>query len=339
MNMNILQSGVPAWHTAEEMQLFSNAAHIAEGLILAAVALSALAQQFGHLGRGRWRFLWPGLLLGAGVFLLAYLLIPWHGLSMSLPQWRFIFGDPQQRQHFIIAVALTVCGAAEVANVRRFRRWLAPVFPLAVLLIGAAFLSHTQHGAASSMQRAMLVHRLLGITLIVSAALALASRLKPEMAALRYAWPVALLGSAALLFTYREPKGAYHGEHVTADAAETVVVAPLVGQSLADNLLAYMNRLEHVESVPDTTLRKRLPLNINMLRDIIAEYDREMRVLDVPADTSWRVIVDSLRLDLDKMPTLPAADLPTFLPGHQRRVRNLIRAHERMLQQNRARAP
>ena len=204
------QHGVPAWHTAEEMQLISNAAHLVEGAIIGAVAVIALAQASGRLGNGRSRFAWPVLLLSAGVLLLVYLLAPWHGVDTAIAQWQYIFSDPQQRQHFAIACALTLGGWAEVARTRRDRPWLVPVFPISMLAVGVAFLAHTQHGTAAAVERAVLIHRLLGVVLTGTALLLFGARVKPQVRWLQYAWPAALLIAALLLFVYREPAGAYH---------------------------------------------------------------------------------------------------------------------------------
>jgi hypothetical protein len=205
-----MQHGAIAWHTPEEMQLISNAAHVVEGAIIMIVAVIALAQAIGYALSGRRRFAWPSLLLAAGVFLLLYLLIPWHGFDQAVAQWQYIFTDPQQRQHFAIAVALTLAGGAEVLHVRRADRWLAPVFPLATVAVGIAFFMHTQHGTTEAVQRAVLIHKLLGMFLGSAGVLAMTARIKPQVRWLQFAWPAALLIAAVLLFVYREPAGAYH---------------------------------------------------------------------------------------------------------------------------------
>jgi hypothetical protein len=207
----MLQAGVPAWHTPEDMEAFSNAAHVAEGVVIAAAALIALAQAAGHAHSGRTRLASPMLVLFGGVFLLVFLLFPHHGLDLARDQWVFIFGDPQQRQHLLIAAALAIAGWAEVAHQRRPRKWLAIALPIALALIGASFLLHTQHGTTAAVERATHVHRLLGSVLTATAALVVASRLKPKVQWLHYAWPIALLFAALLLFAYREPIGAYGG--------------------------------------------------------------------------------------------------------------------------------
>lgn len=205
-----MQHGAVAWHTPEEMQLLSNAAHIVEGAIIGVIALLALAQAMGYAVSGRARLAWPGLVLFAGVFLLLYLLIPWHGLDQAVAQWQYIFSDAQQRQHLVIAVALTLAGVAEVLYLRRADAWLEPIFPLATLSVGVAFFVHTQHGTSEAVQRAVLIHQLLGVVLGSAGVLALGARIKPHLRWLQFAWPLALLIAALLLFVYREPAGAYH---------------------------------------------------------------------------------------------------------------------------------
>jgi hypothetical protein len=204
-----VQTGVPAWHTPEEMQAFSNAAHVAEGTIIAAVALLVLAEQVRASQRPFRLFSWPTLVLFAGVFLLGYLLIPWHGPSMATAQWSFIFSDPQQRQHVWIALALVASGLLEIVSRRTGVASLRYGFPVGLALIGAAFLSHAQHGTSAAVQRAVIIHRLLGASLLAAAALALAARSGSRAKWLHYAWPLMLIITALLLFLYREPAGAY----------------------------------------------------------------------------------------------------------------------------------
>lgn len=214
----IIQTGVPAWHTPEEMRALSNAAHVAEGAIVSIVALLALAEASGRLRDRNARYAWPSLPFLAGTFLFLYLLLPHHGLSRAAAQWRFIFGDPQQRQHLLIAGTLLVGSAAELGHRRGGRAWLRLVFPAALAVAALVFLLHTQHGESGAIRRAVLIHRLLALSLGLAGGLSLAARLRPAATWLKYAWPCALMISALLLLVYREPAGAYAAP--TADSAD-----------------------------------------------------------------------------------------------------------------------
>ena len=201
-------------HSPEEMRQISNLAHLAEGIVLGTAALIALAQARGLFDEGKQRYAWPTLVVAAGVFLLGYLVIPHHGLENARTQWRFVFGDPQQRQHVMISLLVLVGGALELlatAGKLNGRLWHL-AWPAALLLVGVLFLIHPQHGTSEAVARATLVHRILGTTLAGAGIIAGANAVRAAHShALATLWPVALLAASVLLLIYREPSGAYHG--------------------------------------------------------------------------------------------------------------------------------
>jgi hypothetical protein len=207
---------VPPFHTADEMRNISDLAHRVEGAVLGLAAVVALAQATGRYTTRRARLAWPALILAAGVFLLAYLLLPHHGPGLARAQWAFVFGDPQQRQHLALALLVTLGGAAEL--VHRTGRVRGPVWalawPTAAALVGVTFAVHTQHGTGEAVDRAVLIHRVLGALLIATGALKAAEvRWAARVRWLAFPWTLTLLAGAALLALYREPEGAYTAEH------------------------------------------------------------------------------------------------------------------------------
>lgn len=199
-------------HGAEEMQRISNLAHWGEGAVLALAGVIAMVDAAGY-GAGRARYLWPGLIVFAGLALLGYLLLPHHGLEHARDQWAFVFGDPQQRQHVVLAALALVAGAIELAyHAGRLQRpaWQL-VWPAAVGTVGLMFARHTQHGTAEAVARAALIHRYLGLLFIATGALRAAEIFGGAHTRwLAFSWPFTLLAAAALLGAYREPAGAYH---------------------------------------------------------------------------------------------------------------------------------
>jgi hypothetical protein len=197
-----------ASHTPEEMRRLSNLGHLAEGLVLATVGVLALLSSFGVVAWASTS--WPLLILLAGVLLLA-LIYPLHPLS----DWPRIWRDPQQRQHTIIAAALAVAGTSELLRGSGDRGW-GYVWPVALLVIGVLFLTHAQHGRGRAVARAVLLHRILGIT-VICAGLLRAIEVGTGASAFASLWPIALLVAAAQLIVYREPEGAFeetgHGGH------------------------------------------------------------------------------------------------------------------------------
>lgn len=116
----------------------------------------------------------------------------------------------------------------------------------------------------------------------------------------------------------------------TADSLNSPTVV-LVGRNLADNLLAYMDRLEELDTATTETLRRRLPVHVRMLTELLAQYDREMTILDVKGGHRWQATVDSVRSDLSILQQANDRELRPALKAHQRRVGKLITHHETML--------
>lgn len=205
---------LPALHTPEEMQRISNLAHVLEGAVIAAASLLMIAESRGGLRRGGGRYAWPLLLVGAGVFLLGYLLIPHHGLELARAQWRWVFADPQQRQHMLLAALVATGAGGELAwrsNRAHGLIWRL-AWPATTALIGLVFTLHAQHGTDAAVEQATTIHRALGVVLLLSAAFraaAVFSREHPRSARLELSAGIALFVAGVLLVVYREPPGAY----------------------------------------------------------------------------------------------------------------------------------
>lgn len=197
------------YHTAAELRHLSNVGHVVEGLLLAGVAMLALAQAFGHLQTGRARYLWPALLLAAGLFLPA-LIFTHPTLAIMRAHLSVIVGDPQQRQHLFMAAVLLCSGIAEVVAIHRDKPALRMVWPIALVAIGVLFLLHPQHGTGDAVRLATTIHQWVGSISIASGIIrAIDLRFAARARWSRVTWPILLLVAAILLAIYREPPGAY----------------------------------------------------------------------------------------------------------------------------------
>ena len=189
-------------HSPQEMRRLSDLGHRVEGVLLALVGLLTI---LGDAGIAGWAATaWPILLLVAGVALLI-LIYPLYPPS----DWSLIWRDPQQRQHTIMAAAVALAGTAELLRARG-ALW-GYVWPGALLLIGALFLIHTQHGQGSAVVRAVLLHRVLGGTIFAAGLFRLAEVITGR-GTFALLWPLLLLAAAAQLLIYREPAGAFEAE-------------------------------------------------------------------------------------------------------------------------------
>ena|SRR2546422_7490573 len=197
--------------TPEQLQFISNIGHTIEGVLFAIVGLIALVQAMGYMRSKRAQYLWPSLIVIAGIFLPAYIFLQ-RGFDQISVSWNFVINDPQQRQHFFMAGLLMIAGAAELAvrsNTVRGRLWKF-VAPGALLVIGITLLFHTQYGTTEAIAESMRKHHYQGAAVILVALFRTADILwQRRNKWLAYPWIVFLFVAAALLITYREPWGAY----------------------------------------------------------------------------------------------------------------------------------
>jgi len=201
---------VPPLHTPVEMRQISDLAHVMEGVVLGLAAAVVIAQARGVSGRAR--FAWPGLILLAGAALLGYLFVPHHGVARARLQWGFVLGDPEQRQHVIIAALVTVAGIVELLNRagRLSARGWRLAWPAALVVIGLMFVLHEQHGTAESVRQAVRHHQYIGIAMLATAALGTLDVLRERPTRwVTASWGFTLLVAAILLGAYREPPGAF----------------------------------------------------------------------------------------------------------------------------------
>jgi len=199
-------------HTPEEMRQIVNVAHVVEGVVIGVAAVVMIVETRVSLRSAR--LVWPAIMVAAGLGLLLFLFIPHHGLALAATQWNFIVGDPQQRQHVVIAMLITAAGVVELQRGRE--RLSAPawgfVWPVALAVIGVLFLVHQQHGTAEAVATAMRVHRYLGATFIAAGVLSAINASRPRPVRwITLAIALTLMTTATLLIVYREPPGAYEG--------------------------------------------------------------------------------------------------------------------------------
>src|SRR5688500_15816437 len=116
-----------------------------------------------------------------------------------------------------------------------------------------------------------------------------------------------------------EPEAAATG------AAPVAGMAGMAGMATSDTTgTARMEaHLRTMESASVDSLAGLLPGHRQMVANLIARMNGEMRDMSMPADAAWSATVDSLRQDLRRMPEMSNAELRALMPGHHARVRRL----------------
>lgn len=197
--------------TPEELQWISNLAHWIEGGMFGTVAVIALFQALGYAQSKGAQYLWPGLILVAGIFLPAYILLQ-RGLGGVGITWTLVIGDPQQREHFLMALLLLAAGSAEMLIRRQVARSAVWKFvsPLALVVIGLVLVFHTEYGTPEAIAEAARKHAYLGLVIVMAGLFKVGEVLwRRRFKWLAFPWIVLLLMAAVMLITYREPPGAY----------------------------------------------------------------------------------------------------------------------------------
>ena len=68
-----------------------------------------------------------------------------------------------------------------------------------------------------------------------------------------------------------------------------------------------------------------------MVANMIAQFNKDMRDMNMPGDNAWNATVDSLRQDLMRMPEMRASELQQFMSAHGPRVTRLMESHRKMM--------
>lgn len=193
-------------HTPEELILYSNIAHWIEGAIFLIVAFIAIIQALGYWKNKQ--YLWPSLILGAGLFLPIFSYI--HHLDELRLAWQATIYDPQQRQHMFMALLMIVAGIGELTRIKRQESSWRFALPAVLAVIGILFLTHPQHGTSDAVVRATIIHNYLGIVLVLAGLFRSIEVYRPNKSKwLAFSWIFFLIIASILLISYREPEGAY----------------------------------------------------------------------------------------------------------------------------------
>lgn len=197
-------------HTPEQLRELSNYAHWIEGAIFLTVALVLFLKTVGRMNAKKADLLWPGLIFGAGAFLIIYIFIH-HPLGQMGLVWQVILEDPQQRQHMIMAVLLILVAGAQLLY--SLKKITSPLWqyawPIALFVVGLLFLFHPQHGTPEAIAYMKPYHTALGVVILSTGALVLAAIKHQQNKILQFSAIGLLTLSALILLFYREPAGAY----------------------------------------------------------------------------------------------------------------------------------
>lgn len=74
-----------------------------------------------------------------------------------------------------------------------------------------------------------------------------------------------------------------------------------------------------------------LPQHRQMVANMIAQMNREMRDMNMASDQEWNSTIEALREDLRRLPEMSTSELQTFMPEHRQRITRLMEMHRSMM--------
>lgn len=153
--------------TPEQLQFVSNLAHWIEGTIFALVAIIAFLRVRGWATWKGSQYLWPALIVTAGLFLPVYIILQ-IALNQGGATWDFVVNDPQQLEHGAMALLLILAGTAELLIEARILQGAVWKFaaPVALVSIGLLLFFHTEYGTPEAIAEAVTQHRYQGSLVI-----------------------------------------------------------------------------------------------------------------------------------------------------------------------------
>ncbi len=100
------------------------------------------------------------------------------------------------------------------------------------------------------------------------------------------------------------------------------------GGGMMEQMQAHMRMMNGAGA---DSMQAMLPMHRQMVANMISQFGREMREMNMTADAAWLATIDSLRQDNIRMPEMSASELRAFMPEHGARVMRLMDMHRSMM--------
>lgn len=105
-------------------------------------------------------------------------------------------------------------------------------------------------------------------------------------------------------------------------------MATMMSAGMMDSMKVQMSIMDTMTGAQMKTM---MPAHRQMVANLLAQMNSEMRGMNMPADPRWTALMDSVRGDLVRMPDLSAQQGKEMMPAHQGRVTRLMQLHRDMI--------
>ncbi|MQA91752.1 MAG: hypothetical protein GEU90_16280 [Gemmatimonas sp.] len=105
-----------------------------------------------------------------------------------------------------------------------------------------------------------------------------------------------------------------------------------MGTMLSGAMIEEMRyHMEEMQAAGGDWMVAMMPQHEQMVANMIAQFNREIRDMNMSADAEWDTTIDSLRQDLSGMPEMSAPELMELMPEHHGRLMQLMEMHEGLI--------
>lgn len=101
----------------------------------------------------------------------------------------------------------------------------------------------------------------------------------------------------------------------------------MMGSGMMDSMQTHMRMMGNMSA---DRMKAMLAQHRQMVANLLAQLNGEMRKMNMPPDGRWTMLTDSVRRDLARMPEMSAGELRAFMPEHGARVMRLMEMHRAM---------
>ena len=104
------------------------------------------------------------------------------------------------------------------------------------------------------------------------------------------------------------------------------------GTQMSGQMMEEMEaHLRQVEGASGEQMIAVMAQHRQMVANLIAQFNREMREMNMATDQEWNATVEALRADLVRMPEMSPQELLALMPEHRQRVMRLMEMHRGMM--------
>jgi len=94
--------------------------------------------------------------------------------------------------------------------------------------------------------------------------------------------------------------------------------------SIEETVAAVTKDVVALRNAPPAVAADKLPAHEQLVTGMLNTFESRIRAMHVQADPAWSSVIDSVRTDLVRLPTMPSSSLATFLPQHLNRVMRIV---------------